>query len=72
MDFFAILRCDTRLYHAQGGATALALVACLRAGTAIGFRAFREHCPNFLSACVFLLHYLSKCFDIVRRQLLPF
>jgi len=27
MDFFAILRCDTRLYHSQGGATVLALVA---------------------------------------------
>jgi len=27
MDFLAILGCDTRLYHSQGGATELALVA---------------------------------------------
>jgi len=27
MDFLAILGCNTRLYHSQGGATELALVA---------------------------------------------
>jgi len=27
MDFLTILSCDTRLYHSQGGATVLALVA---------------------------------------------
>jgi len=70
MNFLPIKRCDTSLYHSQGGAMVLALMAwrgvvgnafrlkrsystpgpvssamgdCLRAKTAISFRASREH-----------------------------
>ena len=68
MDFLAP-SAWTSLYHSQGGATVLALVAwrsystpvpvstamgdCLRVGTVIGFRASREHYLKFLVFIIF-------------------
>ena len=59
MDFFAILRCDTRLYHSQGGATLLSLcdpdkriwylyINLAWTGTAVGFARLVDISSDFL------------------------